>query len=217
MPRRPAASSTTTRSGPPGTRCSPNPGHLHALQAGVPHPARDERCHAQGARRHPGPVLPRPGRDLRLCGGGAAVPPRRRPSCAVGPRVAGHPVRGHPAGPPRSSPSSTTSTRARGRCRVRSTRESSRGASSRAPSTTTGPSWASGRATECAFTSRPSTSSVTEEGTFRVLEDNVRVPSGGQLRHREPAGHGQRLSEAFARMRIRPVHDYPRMLLSALH
>ncbi len=42
-------------------------------------------------------------------------------------------------------------------------------------------------------------------------------PLGGQLRHREPAGHGQRLSEAFARMRIRPVHDYPRMLLSALH
>ncbi len=68
----------------------------------------------------------------------------------------------------------------------------------------------------CAFTSRASTSSVTEEGTFRVLEDNVRVPSGVSYVIANRRAMANVFPEAFATMRIRPVHDYPRMLLSAL-
>ena len=54
--------------------------------------------HAQGARRHPRPLLPRPGRHLRLRGGGAALPARRRAAGHLGARVAGHRVRRRAAG-----------------------------------------------------------------------------------------------------------------------
>jgi uncharacterized circularly permuted ATP-grasp superfamily protein len=55
-----------------------------------------------------------------------------------------------------------------------------------------------------------------EEGTFRVLEDNVRVPSGVSYVIANRRAMANVFPEAFATMRIRPVHDYPRMLLSAL-
>ncbi len=55
-----------------------------------------------------------------------------------------------------------------------------------------------------------------EEGTFRVLEDNVRVPSGVSYVIANRRAMTNVFPEAFATMRIRPVHDYPRMLLHAL-
>lgn len=55
-----------------------------------------------------------------------------------------------------------------------------------------------------------------EEGTFRVLEDNVRVPSGVSYVIANRRAMANVFPEAFATMRIRPVHDYPRMLLAAL-
>ncbi len=55
-----------------------------------------------------------------------------------------------------------------------------------------------------------------EHGTFRVLEDNVRVPSGVSYVIANRRAMANVFPEAFATMRIRPVHDYPRMLLSAL-
>ncbi|MFD1213183.1 circularly permuted type 2 ATP-grasp protein [Arthrobacter sp. GCM10027362] len=53
-------------------------------------------------------------------------------------------------------------------------------------------------------------------GTFRVLEDNVRVPSGVSyvLENRRAMAKG--LPEAFAQSSVRPVEEYPRRLLSAL-
>ena len=55
-----------------------------------------------------------------------------------------------------------------------------------------------------------------ERGTFRVLEDNVRVPSGVSYVIANRRAMANVFPEAFATMRIRPVRDYPRMLLSAL-
>ncbi|MGB7819667.1 MAG: circularly permuted type 2 ATP-grasp protein [Ornithinibacter sp.] len=54
------------------------------------------------------------------------------------------------------------------------------------------------------------------DGTFRVLEDNVRVPSGVSYVIANRRAMANVFPEAFATMRIRPVNDYPRMLLSAL-
>lgn len=55
-----------------------------------------------------------------------------------------------------------------------------------------------------------------DAGTFRVLEDNVRVPSGVSyvLENRRAIAKG--LPEAFSGASIRPVEEYPRRLLSAL-
>lgn len=55
-----------------------------------------------------------------------------------------------------------------------------------------------------------------DEGTFRVLEDNVRVPSGVSyvLENRRAMAKG--LPEAFGQQHIRPVEEYPRRLLAAL-
>lgn len=53
-------------------------------------------------------------------------------------------------------------------------------------------------------------------GTFRVLEDNVRVPSGVSyvLENRRAMAKG--LPEVMGQQPIRPVEEYPRRLLSAL-
>lgn len=55
-----------------------------------------------------------------------------------------------------------------------------------------------------------------DRGTFRVLEDNVRVPSGVSyvLENRRAIAKG--LPEAFSGASIRPVEEYPWRLLSAL-
>jgi uncharacterized circularly permuted ATP-grasp superfamily protein len=55
-----------------------------------------------------------------------------------------------------------------------------------------------------------------EQGDFRVLEDNVRIPSGVSyvMENRRAMAHV--LPEVFAATRIRPVEDYPTMLLEAL-
>ena len=54
------------------------------------------------------------------------------------------------------------------------------------------------------------------EGTFRVLEDNVRVPSGVSYVLSNRRAMAQVFPELFATLRIRPVSDYPRRLLAAL-
>jgi len=55
-----------------------------------------------------------------------------------------------------------------------------------------------------------------EDGAFRVLEDNVRVPSGVSyvMENRRAITHA--FPEAFATHPIRPVSDYPARLLAAL-
>ena len=55
-----------------------------------------------------------------------------------------------------------------------------------------------------------------EEGTFRVLEDNVRVPSGVSYVISNRRALTNTFPEAFQALRIRQVHDYPRQLLRAL-
>ncbi|WP_298459151.1 circularly permuted type 2 ATP-grasp protein [uncultured Cellulomonas sp.] len=55
-----------------------------------------------------------------------------------------------------------------------------------------------------------------EHGTFRVLEDNVRVPSGVSYVLSNRRAMAQSFPELFATLRIRPVSDYPRRLLAAL-
>ena len=54
------------------------------------------------------------------------------------------------------------------------------------------------------------------DGAFRVLEDNVRVPSGVSYVMTNRRAIGAALPEAMSEHRIRPVTDYPRRLLAAL-
>lgn len=54
------------------------------------------------------------------------------------------------------------------------------------------------------------------QGTFRVLEDNVRVPSGVSYVLSNRRAMGQVFPELFATLRIRPVSDYPSKLHAAL-
>ncbi|MGN8246164.1 circularly permuted type 2 ATP-grasp protein [Cellulomonas soli] len=53
-------------------------------------------------------------------------------------------------------------------------------------------------------------------GDWRVLEDNVRVPSGVSYVLSNRRAMAQTFPELFAALRIRPVVDYPRRLLAAL-
>ncbi|MFI2752487.1 circularly permuted type 2 ATP-grasp protein [Cellulomonas sp. P22] len=55
-----------------------------------------------------------------------------------------------------------------------------------------------------------------EAGDFRVLEDNVRVPSGVSYVLSNRRAMARTFPELFATLRIRPVQDYPRRLLAAL-
>jgi uncharacterized circularly permuted ATP-grasp superfamily protein len=55
-----------------------------------------------------------------------------------------------------------------------------------------------------------------EEGRFRVLEDNVRVPSGVSYVLANRRAMATVFPESFATHRIRPVDEYPRRLLAAL-
>jgi uncharacterized circularly permuted ATP-grasp superfamily protein len=55
-----------------------------------------------------------------------------------------------------------------------------------------------------------------ETGTWRVLEDNVRVPSGVSYVISNRRVMAQTLPELFVSMRVRPVGDYPQKLLHAL-
>ncbi|MEE6295093.1 circularly permuted type 2 ATP-grasp protein [Georgenia wangjunii] len=54
------------------------------------------------------------------------------------------------------------------------------------------------------------------EDRWRVLEDNVRVPSGVSYVLSNRRAMAQGFPELFARLRVRPVADYPRRLLAAL-
>ena len=55
-----------------------------------------------------------------------------------------------------------------------------------------------------------------EAGTWRVLEDNVRVPSGVSYVISNRRVMAQTLPELFVSMRVRPVGEYPHKLLQAL-
>jgi uncharacterized circularly permuted ATP-grasp superfamily protein len=55
-----------------------------------------------------------------------------------------------------------------------------------------------------------------EQGAWRVLEDNVRVPSGVSYVISNRRVMAQTLPELFMSMRVRPVGDYPQRLLHAL-
>ncbi|MFE4468993.1 circularly permuted type 2 ATP-grasp protein [Leifsonia sp. NPDC056824] len=55
-----------------------------------------------------------------------------------------------------------------------------------------------------------------EQGAWRVLEDNVRVPSGVSYVISNRRVMAQTLPELFTSMRVRPVGDYPYRLLQAL-
>lgn len=55
-----------------------------------------------------------------------------------------------------------------------------------------------------------------ERGDWRVLEDNVRVPSGVSYVISNRRVMAQTLPELFVSMRVRPVGDYPQKLLHAL-
>ncbi|HEY0247308.1 MAG TPA: circularly permuted type 2 ATP-grasp protein [Gryllotalpicola sp.] len=55
-----------------------------------------------------------------------------------------------------------------------------------------------------------------EHGTWRVLEDNVRVPSGVSYVISNRRVMAQTLPELFVSMSVRPVGDYPYRLLQAL-
>ncbi len=55
-----------------------------------------------------------------------------------------------------------------------------------------------------------------EEGAWRVLEDNVRVPSGVSYVISNRRVMAQTLPELFVSMRVRPVGDYPNQLLHSL-
>src|SRR3954470_19843114 len=55
-----------------------------------------------------------------------------------------------------------------------------------------------------------------ENGVWRVLEDNVRVPSGVSYVISNRRVMAQTLPELFSSMHVRPVGDYPNRLLSAL-
>ena len=55
-----------------------------------------------------------------------------------------------------------------------------------------------------------------EQGAWRVLEDNVRVPSGVSYVISNRRVMAQTLPELFTSMRVRPVGDYPHRLLQAL-
>jgi uncharacterized circularly permuted ATP-grasp superfamily protein len=55
-----------------------------------------------------------------------------------------------------------------------------------------------------------------EAGEMRVLEDNVRVPSGVSYVISNRRVMAQTLPELFVSMRVRPVGDYPNKLLQAL-
>ncbi len=55
-----------------------------------------------------------------------------------------------------------------------------------------------------------------DQGEFRVLEDNVRVPSGVSYVMTNRRAIASALPELFAQHRIRPVASYPQKLLAAL-
>ncbi|MEI2764788.1 MAG: circularly permuted type 2 ATP-grasp protein [Dermatophilaceae bacterium] len=55
-----------------------------------------------------------------------------------------------------------------------------------------------------------------DAGTFRVLEDNVRIPSGVSYVMTNRRAVSSVLPEAFAHHRVQPVRSYPHRLLAAL-
>ena len=79
--------------------------------------------------------------------------------------------------------------------------------------TSTGPRRARSRPTACASTSPASTWSATRTGVFRVLEDNLRTPSGVSYVMENRRTMARVFPDLFTRHRVRPVDDYAAHLL----
>ena len=137
---------------------------------------------------------------------GAAVPARPRARDHPGRRVGDDRGGRAPAGAGRSRRSSPTCTdRARSSptasCPRRLVVDARRTSTARWP--------ASSRRAACGCTSPASTSCATRDGRFRVLEDNLRTPSGISyvVENRRAMTHV--FPELFASHRVRRVSDYP--------
>ena len=167
----------------------------------------------RGALRRARPGLPRPGHHVLALGRGAAVPAR--------PRAADH--RRRRSGRSIEAGRAPAGARARGvpRRRLRPGRDPRRrrrAAPARRQLVALPPLRRRHRARRaaCASTSPASTSSATAPASFRVLEDNLRTPSGISyvVENRRAMTHV--FPELFASHRVRPVADYPPRLLEAL-
>ena len=174
--------------------------------------AADRRRGARRPRRRAEPDLPRRRRHLRPRRRGAAVPARHR---AAGDRRRGVGRSSSGASPSgcsrwrRSSPTST----APGRC---SPTGSCRATWS--PPARTSTAQAHGLVPPNGVRVHVSGIDLVrdEAGDFRVLEDNLRSPSGVSYVITNRAAMSQVLPELFADHRIQPVADYPSKLLAAL-
>ena len=192
---------------------------------GAPAPPRRA---ARRALRADGPRAPRrrrapARRDLHAAGHHLRADRRGRPqgpALPAGPRAADHPGRrvdpdqarpgaAHPRAERASSTTSTTRARssARGSCRGG---WSSRAATSRASSTAS--------ARRAASTCHVAGCDLVRDadGTWKVLEDNVRTPSGISYVLENRVAMTRLVPELFAQYRVRPVDHYPQLLLAAL-
>ena len=113
----------------------------------------------------------------------------------------------------RCSCSSTTSTASRGssRDKVMPARAGARAEALPAASCA-----ASSRRAACASTSPASISSATPTARCRVLEDNLRTPSGVSYVRREPPDHQAHLPARVRRARVHRVDHYPTRLAETL-
>ena len=177
-----------------------------------PHPALHGARGPARASGLPRPELPRPGRDLRPRRGGRPFPLDAVPRVISAEEWAVVEGAWHSGSVPwrRSSPTSTTTpTTFRARPQgiipgglIVSSAHFHRAVPAAVPRTASAP------------TSPASTSSAPRRGrsgSSRTTSGSVRR----QLRHRQPPGHGQRLSRGVQPLcGIRPVDDYPRACLA---
>ena len=207
-----AISSTGTYPSARGTRCSSARRAALALPVAAPGPRHALARRLRGAVRGPRPRLPRPGHHLLALRRGAAVPARPRARGSSPPTSGRWSSPACASGCSRSSASSPTST---GPARSWPTASCPAGSSS-ARRTSTAASPGSTPPAACACTWPASTSCATRAGSFRVLEDNLRTPSGISyvVENRRAMTHV--FPELFASHRVRRVADYPPRLLEAL-
>ena len=201
----------------------PNPGAYDemfspdgSIRAAVPRPARGHRAHGrgrpQGALRGAGPGLRRPGHHVLALGQGAAVPARHR---APGDQ------RG---GVDRSCSAASSSASRRWRC--------SSPTSTATPRSSATACCPGGLITSCEHFHRTAAGLVPpngvrihvagidlvrdEQGVFRVLEDNLRNPSGVSYVMENRRTMARVFPDLFTRQRVRTVGDYGTHLLRAL-
>ena len=152
-------------------------------------------------------LVPRAGRDVRLRRRGAALPARRRAPRASSATSGRTSSPGSRSACARSRRSSTTSTAASTASRDG---VAPGGAHRLVAALPPAGAPASTPPTACASRSSGIDLIRDEHGEMRVLEDNVRVPSGVSYVHLEPPRHGADAPRAVrARCACGPVGDYP--------